>query len=333
MRLKNNLLRELNNEIIIALALGIFTSFLISVIYTSNTQDQTYTLVHFFKWAAESINSLLAYSDLKSKILIILFSIFLPLGIYLCCIAYIIKYVLAVINLNSGMYIKSVKLLPDKICFNYNKPSHNTTCKFSEIKNIDMNVYVSKMNVYSNGLAQGSGYQIDNINFKFIKTDNSELSICMTPFPLYVTSFIFSIIDYCKRNNLKISYKFAHIDGHTSTTTEDLQTQIDNYKKYGKPRLTDTEKCILGIASVLLYILGIGLIINFKNNVANFPEDFGLIIFLIPIFFSTVMDISYIYDKKQFKDINTNNKLYKHYEIYSFLKILLAIIVIAACFI
>ncbi len=335
MRLKNNLLRALNNELVIVFAFGLFTTFVLYLIYTSNVQEQNYSLINFFSWMAESIHSLLIYSDFKSKILIALFCILLPLGVYLCCIAYIIKYIIAVKKLSEGVYIKFVNLLSDKICFNYNKSSYDFVCSFNKIKNLDMEISISKMNVYSNTLLTGSGYIINNIIFKFIKFDNSELSVCVTPFPFYVTSFIFSIIDYCKKNGIYLTYKFVHMDGKISPITEEMQKQIDNYKNYGRPKLTENEKLILVVFSGLLYLLGIGLILYFKNNVVNFPEDFGLIIFLMPIFCSLVMDIFYIIDKiqNQFKNSEINNILEKYYELFSFIKILLAICIIAFCFI
>lgn len=331
MRLKNNVLKGLNSDHVIAFVLAAITSFLLFAIYTSNVQYQSFSLVDMFGWFVESISSLLIYSDLQAKIFIILFAICLPIGVYLVSVAYIIKYCLAVKKITGAIHIKSVDLLSDKICFNYNKSSNNIACQFSDIKFLDMEVSVARLNVYSGGMLYGGGYYANGITFMFVKNDNSELSIYVTPFPLYITSFIFSVIDYCKQNNIELSYRFVHADGKTSSTTEELQKQVDNYEKYGRPRLTENEKWFVVMFSSLFYLLGLGLIITFRNNVANFPEDFGLIIFLLPLLVSGVMDIFYIADKKQFKDAKTNNLLSKYYELFLLIKILLVLVVIFTC--
>ena len=75
MRLKNNVLKGLNSDLVIAFVLAAITSFLLFAIYTSNVQYQSFSLVDMFGWFVESISSLLIYSDLQAKIFIILFAI------------------------------------------------------------------------------------------------------------------------------------------------------------------------------------------------------------------------------------------------------------------
>lgn len=330
MRLNNNLLKEQKNELLIAFALGAVTTFILWAIYVSNVQEQSCSFINFFVWFVNSIHSLLLYSDIMAKILIILFCVCLPIGVYLCCFAYVIKYCVAVKKLAEETHIKAVDLLPDRVCFNYSNAFNNVICKFEEIKKVDMNVVLSGMNVYSDGVSMGGGYMVDNITFTFVKNDNTELSVCMTPFPFYVMSFIFSVVDYCKTNHLDLTYNFVSVDGQTNAMIKEFQIQVDNYKKNGKPGLTENERKFVLIFSAMLYVLGLGLIINFKNNVVNFPQDFGLVIFIIPIFISVVMDVFYILDKKGFKDVRVNNNIFKYYEIFLLIKILLVIVIVAS---
>ncbi len=333
MKIKNNLLKDANGELIVALIIiAIITTILYAIYYDSNRLEQTYSFSNFFLWIISAIQNLLSYcDDIKSKFLIWLFCIFLPLGVYLSGIAYIFKYFFTIKQILSSLHIKSFNLLADKIYIEYNNRKYNTTCKFNEIKKINLLGTINKISISSNSTFYGNGYIIDALIITIIKNDNSEFSIKATPCPFYSISYIFKIVDYCKCNNINLSHKFITTNNTTNSSTEDFEKQIENYKIYKKNKLTENEKASITIFSMLAYLLSIGLTIYFKDNVANFPEDFGLVIFLMPLIFSLVMDAAFLIDKINFPNPE-NNSFLKNYEIVFIVKIIIATSVIMSCF-
>lgn len=335
MRIKNNLLRELNNEIFLALALGFVPTFIFYIIYVYNVPKQEQSFLHFFPWITSSLGSILMYSDLISKILIIFLSILLPLGVYLCVLVYFLKYILKVSKLESSPYIKSVYLLPDKIRFNYNKSGSNFSCEFNEIKKIDMEISIHKMNGACSvdaGKPVISGYIIGDINLNFIKKDDSKYSVCATPFMLYQESYLIKILDYCKKNNIPLEYNVVDIYNQTNSTTEEFKKKIDNYREYGPLKLTQNDKMNTVIISILSYILGMGLVIYFRQNVANFPQDVALVPFSLLILLSLILDVGLILDKNKYPQVEKSNKYVEYCGLILFAKLVITIGTIAMCF-
>ena len=330
MRLNNNLLKDINTNLILALAVGLIPTFLFWAIYTTNVHAADQSFIHFFSWYFSSINTLLAYSDIKNQLLLLSFCVLLPLGVYICVFAYIVKYLLKTKAILSDLHIKHVDLLEDKICFEYSKPEYNFECKFSELKKVHFQVILQ----WSNGTATVSGgYKIGDMKFYFTKNDDTTYSISTTPFPLYAMSYILKIVDYFKINGIVFSYEFIKDDGKKDSNTKEFEEKIANYISEGRYRLSKNDQFAILLLSQLSYIFGLGLMINFKDNVANFPNDIGLVLFSLPIIISAVLDVGLLLDKNKLQGLKMNYKVLKHYNLIMFIKIIVFVCVVVGCFI
>ena len=145
-----------------------------------------------------------------------------------------------------SLYLQSVDFLPDRVCFNFNKPQCNFVCGYGDIKNLEM--------VFRTVLAEtryGVVYNvISKIILNFTVLNNREFTL--ETGTINHMKKIYQVFD-CRNKVGEFSYKYVGVG-----IVPQLEEVIDFYLKTGcKKKFADKQRKVLKRFAILLLALGL----------------------------------------------------------------------------
>lgn len=258
---------------------------IISVVLTGALAYYYLQIVHgelsfsaFFDWYIQTYHGFEAYcKEPDEKLLPVIAFFVLPVAIYLTTIISFVSRCIAVRKFQDGLNVKSLDFSPEGIRFNFTKSIYDSFCKFSDVTKLRMILHTIMVHNKN-----GSSYPaVSEIELFYTIYNNKTYSIKNTP--INIIKFIYKIIDL-NRQVPDFSYIFKG-----AGIVEDIKEKIEDYHKSGfKQILSTPQEKSCKVLSILFFVLGVVLLLSFKDLAKKALEDGLWFIFIPGAFFMVV---------------------------------------------
>ena len=271
----------------------ILTMFLtLSYLYSSPNSS---SILDFFQWLFLLIKTFISEGeDLSEKIFLTIFSVIIPIAIYIGLIGAIISRNKALQEYRSGLNVKYVEFLPNRINFSFTQPQYNFSCGYNDIEKLNIELYTNIVHTKS-----GPQTVWNETIFNFYTLNNKKFKVNCVSFML---NKVYSVISYM-RGIKELNYKFTG-----AGKILDLDDKISAFLKTGhKKFLGRNEKTHMMIISTVLFIFGTLISLIFLGTISDFGWLFIFIPAIIPLLISVVMDIVLFIDlinNRKFRGFN-----------------------------
>lgn len=217
---------------------------------------------------------------------------FIPIGVvsvYILSIVFWVNISKATSDYNSKLNLKSIEFLPDRICLSFNKHKYNIVCTYDELSNLKLIIHTILVHTKNGTYVK----KISDLEIVFTVLNNGE-EFRLKNYSWLPMKIIYQIIDYT-RGMKNFSYEFKG-----AGEIQDVKEKIEDYKRYGlKQILATNEENNAKFMSMILFVIGFGILISFLDILLDTKNDFW-IVGLAPtvmIVLSFIPDIFLIMDK------------------------------------